>query len=66
MADKKNKPGTVKDKKARTIYFPDAILKGIEEAKKKNKTGENKNQLIINMLKHALRDMYSIDIDKFD
>jgi hypothetical protein len=49
-------------KKARTIYFTDSILEAIEIAMDKSKTGEKKNQVILNCIVEGLKRIYNVEV----
>lgn len=53
---------TSANKKARTIYFTEDILKAIEDAMKVSKTGEKKNQIVLNCIVYGLKKLYGIEV----
>lgn len=50
------------EKKPRTVYFTAAIIEAIEKAAEESKTGEKKNQIILNCIVHGLKDLYNIEV----
>ena len=49
-------------KKARTIYFTNEILEAIEKAKENSKTGEKKNQIVLNCIVKGLKELYNVEV----